>query len=319
MGVAPLGAAQLLSSWAVHPVWAVVVVGLAGGYLTVVHRLRRGSRRWPGGRTASFLVGVVVLAVATMGWCAVYGPVLFWVEAAQVLAVLLVVPLLLALGAPVSLLRLAAPARIGRPVDRLLDRGPVRVLTYPVLGPLFVVVVPFTLYFTPLDAATLRSGSARGLLLAVLLLVGFVLAYPLGEGGLNPGRFSYPLAMFVAFLELLLDAFPGIVLRYRTGLLGGGYWTSLRRGWGPTPLVDQQHAGALWWFFGEAWDLPLLLLLLVGWMRADHREAVAVDTALDAAHTAARNRSIQEHTDGSPQDVEFDEKGMIIPWWHTRR
>jgi len=42
----------------------------------------------------------------------------------------------------------------------------------------------------------------------------------------------------VAVVELLIDAIPGIVLRLRTQLVAGAYWTAVSRPHGPSALTN---------------------------------------------------------------------------------
>ena len=62
----------------------------------------RGNR-WPLARTLSFLAGLVLLAEATQGPLVAHDDLL-WVHGAQHLVLMMVVPPLLVLGAPITLL-----------------------------------------------------------------------------------------------------------------------------------------------------------------------------------------------------------------------
>jgi putative membrane protein len=219
----------------------------------------------------------------------------------QLLGLLAIAPLLLALGSPASLLSRAAPVRVGRPLRRLLDVPVLRPLTYPIIGALLIAAVPLVVYFTRLGSDLAGDPGRRQLFQLLLLVIGLLAAYPLGEGDLKPPSFSYPLAMFAAFVELIIDSGPGILLRYRGGLIEDGFWAARSRAAGYAPLDDQHHAGAVLWFVGEAWDLPVLAVLFVAWMRADRRQAADIDAALDA-----------ESRSGA---TTFDPDGMIRPWW----
>jgi hypothetical protein len=89
--------AAVPAAWRIDPL--VLVVGLiaAVGYLAGVRRVQRAGGHWPAARTLAFFgLGLVGLAATAMGWPGVYAPVLFSVYALQVVALLMVVPLLLA-------------------------------------------------------------------------------------------------------------------------------------------------------------------------------------------------------------------------------
>jgi putative membrane protein len=109
--------------------------------------------------------------------------------------------------------------------------------------------------------------------------------------------------MEVGFLELLADAVPGIVLRLSSHPATSYFDVRLVQPWSPTPSRDQQSAGGILWAVAELLDLPFLVLVFARWIRADAREAEAVDAALDAASSPATD------------PAEADETSK--PWWLT--
>ena len=91
------------------PVIAVVVLAGAA-YLAGLRRVRRGGRPWPAGRAIAFCgLGLGFLVYATMSWVGAYQGVLFYARATQTVLLVLVVPLFLAMGRPLTLLSAAAP------------------------------------------------------------------------------------------------------------------------------------------------------------------------------------------------------------------
>jgi putative copper resistance protein D len=215
----------------------------------------------------------------------VYAHRLFWVYTLQVTVLLVVTPMLLALGRPVTLARQAVPAS-----SRFFDSTAFRVLANPLIGPLLLPVTLGLVFFTSVLPVTAQSSGALQVLQAMLLFLGFLFAIPLAGENEHLGSFSLAVAMFVGSVELLADAVPGIVVRLRTHLLAPGVFDSLR---------DQQHGGAILWFLAEVIDVPFLGLLFIRWIRADRAEAVRIDAELDAQATFAA------------VDGELSER----PWW----
>jgi hypothetical protein len=158
----------------------------------------------------------------------------------------------------------------------------------------------------------------------LLFLVGAVVLVSLWETPMLHTRVPYALALLVAFIELLADAVPGIVIRLDTHVLALGHFTAAAP-WASTPLHDQQFGGDLLWGFGEAVDLPFLILLLVQWARADAREAAAVDRALDARAVPpvpAAKQTAEAGDLARPGDVADTPEpagGGVWqrPWWET--
>src|SRR5271166_1605318 len=99
-GPPPLTVTRAFTEWTFDPVMAALVVILGGCYLAGARR----QKDWPLARRVWFLgLGLGFLVIATMSWVGVYQPVLMYVRAVQTVLLVLVVPLFLALGRPISL------------------------------------------------------------------------------------------------------------------------------------------------------------------------------------------------------------------------
>ena len=296
MALAPLSVSTAFTAWQPDPAGLTVAVALAAGYLLLVRRATRLGHSWPLWRTLTFLIaGVGTLLMATAGSFGVYADQLFWVYAVQLLLLLLIVPVFLAFGRPLSLLRLQAAGTPPREAGRWVTR-----LSHPLIGPALVPACTALVFFTGLLNASLRSSGVAAAVHLGLLLAGFIFALPLLGEGPPPASIAIAAAVFVGFLELLADALPGFAVRMNDSLLTP-WFAHLHRSWGPTPINDQHLGGSILWGVAELVDLPFLAFMVVQWVRADARETVEVDRRLDAV---ARSQA----PTGEPLDSE-------APWW----
>ena len=278
------------------PVALAVAVVAAGCYLWGVGRVRS----WSLPHTAAFLVlGTGSLAVVSL-----WPPTRFSVYAVELMALLLVVPFLMALGRPLQLALAALPPRGAAWLRAALASRGVRLFTQPIAGPLLLAVLPFGVFFTALLPDSLDHPIVLSLLHIALLATGVLVLVPLWESQSLDTRIPYALALLVAFIELLADALPGIIVRLDTHVLAAGHFA------GTQPLRDQHLGGDLLWGFGEVIDLPFLVLLLAQWVRADAHDARKVDEELDARVAAAS----VPRTTGEPAaaGATWDR-----PWWET--
>jgi putative membrane protein len=305
---APTGL-SFIADWRPDPVLLAFAVGCAALYLLGVRRAGRAGGRWPRRRVAGFIgLGLGSLVWTAMGWPAVYGPVLFSVYATQLIVLLTVVPFLMAVGRPFELARESLrPTGLAR-LDAVLSSRWARPFTVPVVSPLLLAVVPFVVFFTGVYPASLADPGVLWLLHLVLVVLGLIVLVPLWESDAVAARVAYPIALLFAFIELLADAVPGIIIRLQTHVIAGGYLSGLSRPWGPSLLRDQQIGGDLLWCIGEAVDVPFLALLVFAWVRSDAREAARVDRALDHADRAALDHSGR----AAVAPVE-----LTRPWWET--
>ena len=299
-GPPELTVARAFTSWTLDvPVLAAVL--LAGAlYLAGVRRVRRTGGRWPAGAVAAFCGGGLgVLVITTMSFLGVYQGVLFYIRAVQTVLLLLAAPLFLALGRPVSL-AIASWPRIGRRAEALIASRPARLLTFPAVTALAVVLVGFVLYFTPWYEAGLRSDLVRELTYLALLAPGFVFFWTLLRVDPVPRAYPYLVALWITGVEVVADAVLGLAIMADQNLIAGSYYRALGRPWGPGLRADQVVGGGALWLLGDLIGLPFLAAMLIQMVREDTKEAQVVDAALDAA----------DATSGAAGPA-----GTAQPWW----
>jgi cytochrome c oxidase assembly factor CtaG len=274
---------RAFTSWTLDLPVLLVVLAAAGLYLAGVRRVRRGGQAWPAGRAVAFLAGGAgALVVATMSFLGVYQGVLFWPRAVQNVLLLLVAPLFLALGRPLSLLIATLP-KVGSRAGAAVRSRPARVLTFPAVTALVLVVVPFLLYFTPWYEAGLRNDAVRELTYFALLAPGLVFFWTLLRVDPVPKAYPYLVSMWVTVAEVVGDAVLGLAIIADQHLIAGSYYQALARPWGPSLRTDQVIGGGALWILGDVVGLPFLAAQLILMIREDEREAVQVDAELDAA------------------------------------
>jgi cytochrome c oxidase assembly factor CtaG len=299
-------------AWRLDPLMLAVGLLAATGYLVGVARVRRAGGNWPVARTLAFLaLGIGGLAVSSMGWPEVYAPALFSAYSGQLMLLLLAVPFLIALGRPIGLAKVAlAPAGAAR-MEAALGSRWAKLFTVPVISPLLLAVTPFLIFFTPMYRLSLTNPTLLSVTHVLLLALGLAVLVPLWESDTIGARIPYALVLLFAFIELLVDAVPGIVIRLDTHVIAGDYFAMLARPWGPSPLHDQQLGGDLLWCLGEAIDLPFVVMLLVQWVRSDARDAARVDRDLDTAVPAMVGGD-QPGSGGIEDDCD-----LSLPWWEV--
>ena len=317
VGPPALTAARVFSSWTLD-VPVLVVVLLAGGlYLAGVRQVRRAGGEWPAVRMVAFyLGGLGVLVLATMSFLGVYQGVLFYTRSVQTILLLLVVPLFTALGRPLTLITAALP-RFGRRLDAVIHSHPARILTFPVIPTMVIVLVPFVLYFSPWYAASMRSGTVREATYLALLAPGFVFFWLFLRVDAVPRAYPYLVALWVSAGEVVGDAVLGLAILADQNLIAGGYYHALGRPWGPSLSTDQVIGGGALWVLGDIVGLPFLAAQFIQMIREDETEAASVDAELDAveAAEAAAAAGAPEAEGGPTGDAGPAEPAGQQPWW----
>jgi cytochrome c oxidase assembly factor CtaG len=342
-GPPELTVTRALTEWTLDPWMLVLIVLLGGGYLAGVRRVRAGTPRddkdsagpWPAARPIWFCgLGLGFLIIATMSWVGVYQSVLLYPRAVQTVLLVLVVPLFLALGRPLTLFAAAFP-RAGARLEAVIRCRPVRILTFPAITTFALVAVPFVMYFTSWYTAVFHSTTLRELTYLVLMVPGYVFFWTLLRVDPVPKEYSYAVSMWITGAEVIGDAFFGIAVIADQNLIGAGYFHALARPWGPTLATDQVIAGGVLWILGDLVGLPFLAAQLIHMMREDESDAARIDAELDAQQArleAARpatsppsahrpDQPPAETTPVAPAD-ETDPAALHEPqepqlWWET--
>ncbi|CAA9419459.1 MAG: Copper resistance protein CopD / Cytochrome c oxidase caa3-type assembly factor CtaG_BS (unrelated to Cox11-CtaG family) [uncultured Pseudonocardia sp.] len=279
---------QLLLHWRFDLVFGTGAIVLAALYLVGVRRLRRRGDAWPVGRTVGWLSGCAVLLLATSSGIGRYGPAMFSVHMGEHMLLAMLAPILLVLGAPVTLALRALP-----PAGREAPPGPrewllagvhspvARWLTHPLVTlPLFVGSY-YALYFSDLFPAALPEHGAHLLMNLHFVLTGLLFFWPLIGVDPSPRRLPPAARLGVVLVSVPFHAFFGVALMsYRT-VIGGDFYRALALPWVPDLLEDQRLGGGLAWASGEIPLLLVVIVLLVQWTRHDERSARRDDRRAD--------------------------------------
>jgi len=277
---------SVLSTWSVDLIPFVVTVWAVGLYLLGVWTLRRRGDRWPVGRTLAFVVlGMGSFVLATSSGLSTYDTTLLSVHMVQHMVLSMIVPLSLALGAPVTLALRTLPATPKRWLLAVLHSRVAKVLAFAPLAFLLYVISPWALYFTSWYDASLHHELVHEMMHVHLVLVGTLFFWPIVGIDPIPGRVGYPFRVLLVVLTLPFHAFLGVTIMSEDTLIGGSWYPDLHHGpmgsWLPDPLADQHLAGGILWSSGDLVGLIFFAVLFTQWVRSSMREAAREDRRLD--------------------------------------
>ncbi|MFC0713426.1 cytochrome c oxidase assembly protein [Cellulomonas biazotea] len=282
--------------WLTEWRWDLLLASAAVAGLVVywrwVLRLRRRGDTWPWARTASWTVGLLLFGWTTSGAPALYGHVLFSAHMVQHMVLAMVVPIFVALSAPVTLALRALPVRSTRLRDDV-SRGPrewilvlvhSRVggfLAHPVVAAVNFVGSMVLFYYTGLFEWSLRSPVGHLAMVVHFTLAGYLFVNALVGVDPGPKRLPYPQRLLLLFATMAFHAFFGVALVSGETLLVADWFGLMGRPWGPSALADQQIGGAITWGIGEIPTLALAIGVGFAWARDDERTARRRDRRVD--------------------------------------
>ncbi|MEC3954115.1 cytochrome c oxidase assembly protein [Nocardia sp. CDC153] len=275
---------RLLSVWRFDVVLGSAAILLAFAYLMGARRLRQRGDAWPRWRTLSWTLGCFGLLLVTSSGIGAYGYGMFSVHMMTHMALNMFIPVLLVLGAPVTLLlRAVAPAGRGAApgprewVLSLMHSRFTRLLSNPVIALVIFVVSLYGLYFSPLFDQLIRFHWGHLLMNIHFLITGYL--YYWAIIGIDPGPKRLPhlgrLGMLFAIMPF--HAFFGVAVMSMDTLIGADFYPQLQLGWMRDLLSDQHLGGTLAWISGEVPVLLVVGALLSQWAKSERKQAARID------------------------------------------
>ncbi|MGW0418164.1 cytochrome c oxidase assembly protein [Streptomyces sp. NPDC003015] len=272
--------------WSADPFFLVACLLALGLYVWGVVRLRRRGDSWSVGRTVSYVVGVLTIGLMMCTKLNDYGMVMFSVHMVQHMVISMLSPILILLGAPVTLALRALPvAGRGHKGPRelllaLLHSRYMRIITHPAFTiPLFIASL-YGLYFTPIFDFLMGSKTGHVAMMVHFLAVGVVFFWPIIGVDPGPQRPGYLMRMLELFAGMPFHAFFGIALMMASEPMVETF-KNPPASLGIDALSDQNYAGGIAWAFSEIPSVLVLIALLFQWYGSEQRQAKRSDRAAD--------------------------------------
>ena len=282
---------RLSTLWRFDTFLGVAALALAMLYVTGVIRLRRRGDAWPVGRTVAWLAGCGAMLVATSSGVRSYGSAMFSLHMVEHMTLNMFVPVLLVLGAPVTLaLRVVPAAAPGAPpglrewIVRAVHSPFTAFLSSPITAFVLFVGSLYAVYFTPLFDTLVRYHWGHELMAVHFLITGYLFYW--GIIGIDPGPRRLPFLGRLALLFAIMPfhAFFGIAMMSSESAVGGNFYHRLALPWVPDINADQHLGGAIAWGASEVPLLMVVIALVAQWARQDRRDSVRSDRHADAGY-----------------------------------
>lgn len=192
-----------VSDWLlILPLMSLLLVYLYGVYLQ-----RKAGRFWSGWRTAGFIAGILLLAVALIPPAMQYAHHKFEGHMMQHLLLGMLAPLGLVLAAPVTLVLRSLPANKARIITALLGSKPFHYLSHPVTALFLNIGGMYLLYLTPLYQAMHHHPYIHFLVHLHFILAGYLFVWAIAGPDPAPSRPGLRLRLIVLFLSMATHAY----------------------------------------------------------------------------------------------------------------
>ncbi|MGI8416508.1 MAG: cytochrome c oxidase assembly protein [Nakamurella sp.] len=275
---------RLLTAWRFDLIFGTASLVAIGLYLYGVWRLRGRGIQWPLRRTIPWVLGCVLVLVATSSGFGRYAVAQFSIHMMTHMVLGMVAPILLVLGGPVTLAMRVLPAAgksdapgIRELLVRMVHSPIAKFATHPLIVlPLFVGSF-FAVYFTGLFAVLMSNHLGHVIMSLHFLLVGYLYYWVIIGVDPAPRRLQPLVKLGLLLAALPFHAFFGLTLMQGNTPLAGPYYRSLALPWVTNLAADAHLGGAIAW---GATELPIIIVviaLLAQWSSSDAREAARTD------------------------------------------
>ena len=270
--------------------WTLSVLGIVG-YYVAVRTLKRRGEAWSGARIGSWIgAWAVVIYLASTGlW--EYSSMQFSWHMLVHMTFNMLVPALLVLGAPITLLR-----RVLRSGDQIndgfngphdclmatLEWRPTKILFGPFAAWIVFIASFYVVYFTPIFGYLMRYHWGHQWMLLHFLVVGFMLfEYVIGLDDL-PVSLPHIGRLGFVITAMPFHSFFAVITMNAHQIIGKDFYEALSIPWVPNLHDDQNVGGQITWATGEIPMALVLIALCVQWFISDRRDQRRVDASEDA-------------------------------------
>ncbi|KRQ27192.1 MULTISPECIES: cytochrome c oxidase assembly protein [Mycobacteroides] len=279
---------RLMFDWRFDLIFGTAAIVFAVTYLVGLRRLKARGDAWPVGRTIAWLSGCAFLLIATSSGVGRYMPAMFSMHMVAHMMLSMLVPVLLVLGGPITLLLRVLPAAgKGDPpglrewVQLLLHSSFSRFLTHPLVATSLFIGGFYGLYLSGLYDAAVDVHAAHLAMNLHFLLSGYLFYWVVIGIDPSPRRLPPVAKLGIVLVSLPLHAFFGVILMGTKSILGEKFYSNLALPWRIDLASDQHMGGAITWATGELPLLVVMIALVIQWSRSDERLARRQDRAAD--------------------------------------
>lgn len=278
----PPSLTTFFTEWRLDPLWVTITVGFTVFYLLAVKRLRDRGDSWPLHRTIAWVAGMVILFYVTSGGAAIYGKILFSSHMIQHMVLVMVAPIPMVMGAPITLLMRAVPARrdgsrgVREWVLTIVHSRYASFWSHPIVAALNFAGSLIVFYYSGIMFIMMDTHLGHEIMIFHFLAAGYFFAQSII--GVDPGvkQYAYPIRMLVLLATMAFHAFFGISIMSSTALIAGEWFGNMGHGWNDA-LEDQITGGEIAWGIGEFPTLGLAIIMAIEWYRSSTREATRAD------------------------------------------
>jgi cytochrome c oxidase assembly factor CtaG len=272
-------------AWRFSPLAVAALLAAGSLYALGVARIRRGGGAVSASTVGWWYGGLAVACLALVSPIDAYADVSFADHMVQHLLLTVLVPPLLALGAPIALALRALPPERARQLTAALRSPILHALTNPFVGWAVLVAVFWLVHESPLFDAALRSGSWHSVEHAVWLGAALIYWWPIVGVDPMPRSVSHPVRLLSLLLLMPAMSFLALAIYAASAPVYATY-ASLPPPWGLDALASQREAAVIMWIGGTLAIVVAMMFVAADWKRSEDERQRREEARIDAAEAS---------------------------------
>lgn len=298
---------NVFGMWRFEVLYGVIAILLAIFYLLGVRSARRRGKEWKSSYTAWWLLGCVSLFVTVSSGIGMNMPASYSVHMLGHMVLSMVVPLFMAMGAPLTLVMTVwEPGDPGKPTPHdwaksFCSTRFVDIITIPWVNLLQFLFVFYVMYlYIPLYELAISEHAGHVIMNAAFLVSGYFYFWELVGPDPVPHRRPASIRLVWLFISMPVHLFLGVYLMMLTVVMGQEFYLSLELPWNPDLLADQREGGGIAWALGSFPLTFVFILLFLEWRSDEKLHERVVDERLDAAAQRHATGAVTSDSGSSP-------------------
>lgn len=262
--------------WNANPLPSLGLILAAYLYVTGLGRWIRPSHpvsRW---QRASFFSGLLVIFVALQSPVDALAGHYFFIHQAQHLALRMIGPLLILLGAPLTPILRGMPPwalqGIVRPiVGNPLARKAYDFITNPVLTAFLFLGTLYLWQIPTLHNAAVRNDVVHALMHTTMMISGFLFWWLVVDPKPHRSRLHHGLRVLYLGLIVIPNTVLGAAITFNREFIYSAY-SEVEQPFPLSPLIDQQLGGLLLWVVGDMMSILVAGIVMMIWYQKEEAE-----------------------------------------------
>ena len=271
---------SMLTQWRFDLIVGTASVACIVLYAWGLRTLHRRGDSWPISRTVFWMLGSVVLFFTVNSGMGMYMMAQFAPHMIGHMLLSMLVPVLLALGGPITLaLRAIPPAGRNNPpgprewILEFVENPISHFLTHPIVAMVQFVAGFYIVYYGGFYDSLAADHFGHLFMNIHFIISGYLFYWSIIGVDRSPHSFSPLYKLLVLLVSLPFHSFFGIMLMRSNEVLAPDWYGGLALPWVPDLLRDQQVGGGIAWGIAEIPLLLVMVALAVQWFRTDQKKA----------------------------------------------